>query len=69
MYRTYRDPYLMEQKLEEAKAELAEAKAKCDPDNDYDLDRLIDLENDVAYWEEQVNFAWQDNEAEVEGYE
>ena len=69
MYRTYRDPHLMEAKLEEAEAALEKAKATCDPDNDFDLDRLIDLQNDVEYWREQVNFAWQDNEAEVEGYE
>ena len=65
MYRQYENPYKVNQMLEAAKAEYAEAKRN-DPEN---VDRIIDLANEVASLEERLNFAWQDDEAEVEGYD
>ena len=57
IYRQYEDPYKLEKQLAEAKHRLA--------DNPYDED----LVNEVAELKERVNFAWQDDEAEMEGYE
>ena len=57
MYRQYEDPWELEDRLAEAKKRLAE-----NPDDD-------NLAFDVHELEERVNFAWQDQEAEVEGYE
>ncbi|MEE1302255.1 MAG: hypothetical protein UHD64_05665 [Bacteroidales bacterium] len=50
MYRQYEDPYKLEQRLAEARKELAK-----NPDN-------IDLALEVHELEERVNFAWQDDE-------
>ena len=60
MYRQYEDPYKLEKMLEEAEAELDRARQE-DPD---DVDRLIDLVNEVESLKERVNFAWQDDEYE-----
>ena len=57
IYRQHEDPYTLEKQLAEAKQRLAEC-----PDNE-------DLAFDVHELEERVNFAWQDDEAETEGYE
>lgn len=56
IYRQYEDPYKVKQLLAEAKKRLAE-----NPDNE-------DLALDVHELEERLNFAWQDDEAECEGY-
>ena len=58
MYRQYENPITVQAMLDKARRELEEAKAT-DPD---DIDRLIDLSNEVATLEERVNFAWQDEE-------
>ena len=50
MYRDYENPYRLEERLEELKAQL-----KKDPDN-------IELYMDVRELQERVNFAWQDDE-------
>jgi hypothetical protein len=50
MYRQYEDPYVLEQKLAEAKKQFAE--------NPLDEDLAIE----VHELEERVNFAWQDEE-------
>lgn len=55
IYRQYEDPYKLEKQLAEAKERLAE--------NPYDED----LVNEVAELEERVNFAWQDDEYEMDG--
>ena len=57
MYRQYEDPWELEDRLAEAKKRLAE-----NPDDD-------DLAFEVHELKERVNFAWQDQEAEAEGYE
>ena len=65
MYRTYEDPYKVERLLHEAKTAYANALIY-DPEND---DLLFILAEDVHSLEERLNFAWQDDEAEVEGYD
>ena len=55
MYRQYEDPWKLEDQLAEAKQRLVE-----NPDNE-------DLALEVHELEERVNFAWQDNEYEMEG--
>jgi hypothetical protein len=56
IYRQYEDPYTLEQQLTEAKQRLTE-----NPDNE-------DLALDVYDLEQRINFAWQDDEYESEGY-
>lgn len=56
MYRQYENPYLLEKRL----AELKEQR-KHNP-NDEDL--AIEI-NDL---EQRINIAWQDDEAEMEGF-
>lgn len=57
IYRQYEDPYKLEQKL----AELKEQRTHNPEDED--------LAIEIHELEERVNFAWQDDEAECEGYE
>lgn len=56
IYRQHEDPWKLEQALAEAKQRLAE-----NPENE-------DLALEVHELEERVNFAWQDDEYESEGY-
>ena len=63
MYRQYENPYKVERLLHEAKTAYENAK-KYDPD---DTDLLASLAQDVAELEERLNFAWQDDEYEMEG--
>ena len=65
MYRRYEDPYKVQRLLDEAKTAFENALVY-EPDNE---DLLISLHEDVAELEERLNFAWQDDEAECEGYE
>lgn len=58
MYRRYEDPWKLEDRLEKAEKELEQAKEE-DPEN---IDRIIDLVNEVESLRERVNFAWQDQE-------
>ena len=58
MYRQYEDPWKLEDRLEKAEKELEQAKEE-DPEN---IDRIIDLVNEVESLRERVNFAWQDEE-------
>ena len=58
MYRQYENPIKVHQMLEEAKAAYEAAKQD-DPEN---IDRLIDLANEVESLRERENFAWQDEE-------
>ena len=64
MYRQYEDPWQLEDQLKEAKAKLAEAKAKLeqDPDNDKLWDEVESLSLEVHELTERTNFAWQDQE-------
>lgn len=65
MYRRYEDPYKVQRLLDEAKTELENALLYF-PDNE---DLIFSLHEDVAELEERLNFAWQDDEAETEGYD
>lgn len=56
-YRQYEDPYKLEQELEQLKKLQAD-----DPYND-------DIAIEIAELKDRINFAWQDDEAEMEGYE
>ena len=58
MYRQYEDPWKLEDRLEKAEKELERVKEE-DPEN---IDRIIDLANEVESLKERVNFAWQDQE-------
>ena len=58
MYRPYENPWKLEDRLEEAQKRLEQAKEE-DPEN---IDRIIDLVNEVESLKERVNFAWQDQE-------
>ena len=58
MYRQYEDPWKLEERLENAKKRLEQAKQE-DPEN---IDLIIDLVNEVESLRERVNFAWQDQE-------
>lgn len=55
MYRSYEDPYKLSEMLEQAKQQLL--------DNPYDEDLAIE----VVTLTERLNFAWQDDEAEMYG--
>lgn len=57
MYRTYENPHTIEVLLEKAKSYANEH-----PD---DIDAVIE----VHELKERLNFAWQDDEAEIECYE
>ena len=56
MYRTYENPWVLEDALEEAKVRLAEAKQSDDDD------AIMWAEIEVHELEERVNYAWQDDE-------
>lgn len=58
MYRQYEDPWKLEGRLKEAKERLEQAKQEA-PEN---IDRIIDLAEEVESLRERVNFAWQDQE-------
>ena len=57
IYRQYEDPYELEQKLK-----ILQAQASFNPEDE-------DLAQEIAELKERINFAWQDDEAECEGYE
>lgn len=57
VYRQYEDPYKLEQELEQLKKLQVD-----DPCND-------DIAIEIAELKDRINFAWQDDEAEMEGYE
>ena len=57
MYRDYENPYILEQRLKEV--EELRSKRPYDEDLACEINELKD----------RINFAWQDDEAEVEGYE
>lgn len=57
VYRRYENPYKLEQELENLKHEQEN-----NPDD-------VDLAISIHELEERINLAWQDDEAEMEGYE
>lgn len=56
MYRSYENPYTLEEMLKEAEKRLAE-----NPGDE-------DLATDVAELRDRVNFAWQDDEYDSDYY-
>ena len=56
MFRSYEDPWKLEDELEAARARLEEAKQSDDDD------AIVWAANEVHELEERVNFAWQDQE-------
>ena len=57
MYRQYENPFELEQKLEELEAEYEQASE----------DERMWLAKRIAGLKERINFAWQDDEYEMEG--
>lgn len=57
MYRTYEDPYKLEEQLKELKEEYCNA-----VESNTDEDTLISLYYSIAELEDRINFAWQDDE-------
>lgn len=62
MYRTYEDPYKLEELLSEAEERLANAIAR-------DEDNLEDYYLDVQDLKDRINFAWQDDEYDSNYYD
>ena len=60
MYRSYENPYELEQQLKELKQQYCDAKAKADEDS------MIDLSIEISSLEERIKFAWEDDEYENE---
>ena len=64
MYRTYENPYVIQKRLDEAYETRKRMRAMgCD------LYDEIDISMEIADLEERLNFAWQDDEAECEGWD
>lgn len=63
--RRYENPLAIEEELEVKRAQYNKLTA----DFDDHEDELVDLGQDIADLEERLNFAWQDDEAEAEGWE
>ena len=61
MYRQYEDPYKLEEQLNQAKKDYAQAVVE-----NVDEDTLISLAERIAELEQRVNFAWQDDEEECD---
>lgn len=59
MFRMYENPYKLSLMLAQARAQLEDAKAQYTED---DIDRLIDLDNEVCELEERLSCAWADDE-------
>ena len=63
--RRYENPFTIEEELEVKRIQYNKLAA----DFDDHEDELVDLGQDIADPEERLNFAWQDDEAEAEGWE
>ena len=57
MYRQYENPYKLQKRLQELKAEYYQQ-----VENNADEEIIIDLHEAIADLEERINFAWQDDE-------
>lgn len=60
MYRSYENPYSLEDQLKELEAEYNSI-----PFNSDNEDRLISLGESIAELKERINFAWQDDYEEA----
>ena len=61
MYRQYENPYELENQLDELKKEYEKAVKE-----NADEDILINLAENIAELKERINFAWQDDEYDME---
>lgn len=61
MYRSYENPFTLQDRLAELKQEYADRINAGEPVED-----LIDLQCDIAEMEDRINFAWQDDEYDSE---
>lgn len=62
--RRYENPLVIEEELEVKRAQYNKLAA----DFDDHEDELVDLGQDIADLRERLNFVWQDDEAEAEGW-
>lgn len=63
MYRSYRNPHTLEDALAQKRSEYQTAL-----EEGADEDILIGLSEDIAELEQEVNFAWQDDEYDGDNY-
>ena len=64
MYRRYENPYTLQKQLDELRNRVRqEIQDGADPED------LVDEYEEIADLEQRINFAWQDDEAEMEGLE
>jgi hypothetical protein len=61
MYRQYENPWALEERLAEVRAEFDMRLAECDS-QDERFDIIESYSQTIAELEERVNFAWQDEE-------
>lgn len=61
MYRSYENPFTLQDRLAELKQEYADRISAGESVED-----LIDLQCDIAEMEDRINFAWQDDEYDSE---
>lgn len=61
MYRSYEDPFTLQDRLAELKQEYSDRIEAGESVED-----LIDLSCDIAEMEDRINFAWQDDEYDCE---
>ena len=64
IYRQYEDPYELEKQLKALEEELHKAYQL-----GADVDELQDLHLEIHELKERINFAWQDDEYDMEGGE
>ena len=62
MYRSYEDPWKLEDELAEMKAEYEDAQQ----DPDINLEELMDRAQEITEMEERIRFAWDDQEYDLE---
>lgn len=63
MYRQYEDPFELQRQLEDLKKQYNK-----ELNNGANEDVLMSLAETIANFRERINFAWQDDENESEGY-
>lgn len=64
MFRQYQDPWMLQDRLAKAQADLAAAIEAGESD-----ETIFYLHEDVEELREKVNFAWQDEEASENGWD
>ena len=64
MYRQYENPWELEEELARLEYELTMAEYEGASD-----DELADIQIEIAEIKDRINFAWQDNEFEMDNYD